>query len=329
MAQVLSLDLRPRALSRMIGQEKLVKAIRNHYASGREPRAWMFIGDTGSGKTTLARIIALSLQCTHQTEFGEPCKDCIEARTDFNIDEINASEVSGVEAVGQIAQNSNYTPLPPSRRRVFILDEAHQLSSASQNLLLKYFEDSPKTTVWIICTTEPQKILRTLRGRCLSYVMNPLSMKATQTLLDRAMKKLKSDKDTSELFDQFMAQKISSPRLILMALEKFLAGSTAEEAVMGGEASVDTLKICKAVIKGDWESIAAEMGQADPNAFRVARAAVASYLKTVMLTSQGTRANAAADAIEMLAQTSRTEESMQAAYTLAVLRKITMRFVKS
>jgi len=327
MSEILSLSLRPKKLSEMVGQVKLVAAIRNHYESKREPRAWMFIGETGGGKTTLARILAMAVNCVHQERFGEPCDACYKRMTDFNISEINASEVSGVDDIGRIAQNSLYEPMPPSRRRVYILDEAHQLSGSSQNLLLKYFEDSPRTTVWIICTTDSHKIIRTLRSRCLTYVISPLGVKGTSRLLDKAVDHLGYKGDVTPLADVLSQQKITSPRLILMAMEKFIAGISPEEAVMGGESTVDTLRVCRAVANGDWERTKTEMKRAtDVNTARMVRLSVAGYMRTIMLNSSGSKVSAAVEAIQLLADASRAEEGLQLSLTLAALYKITKRF---
>src|SRR6266566_3384947 len=137
MSRPLAVSMRPRRLSELIGQETLVEVIRKKQET-RDPAAWMFTGPTGTGKTTVARIIAVSLQCKHQKQFGEPCDESLAARSSFSIREINASEVSGVEEIGAVAQASVYLTAPPSKRSVFILDEAQRLSPSSQNLLLKY-----------------------------------------------------------------------------------------------------------------------------------------------------------------------------------------------
>jgi len=330
MAEVAALQLRPKSLDEMIGQAKLVNAIREQFASGRVPKAWMFVGETGSGKTTLARILALSLNCAHNTpdkgRFGTPCVECYRNRTDFQIFEINASEVSGVDDIAEVVKGSNYVPLPPSKYRVYLLDEAHQLSNHSQNLLLKYFEDSPTTTIWVILTTEPNKILKTLRGRCMVYPLSPLTSKGVEKLLEVSCQKLKVKEDTSDLLEELIRQKVTSPRHILNSLEKFLAGTSAEESVLGGEATVNTLRVCQAVVKGDFEGVKQEMSTADLNDSRVVRMALASYLKSIMLGTIGEKSRNACDGIEMLAQASRTEEGLQSAYTIAVLYRICRKF---
>ena len=325
MSQTFSLKYRPTSFGGLVGQSVLVKAIRNQYLSKREPTAWLFHGETGGGKTSLARILALSLQCDHQEEFGNPCKECRKRKTDFNIFEINASEVSGVEAVGDVVQTSNFAPLPPSKKRVYILDEAQRLSSAAQNLLLKYFEDAPKSTVWIICTTEPGKILRTLRRRCLQYPLTPLKMASIKTLVASIIEKEKLQIEIEGFLDAAFQSRLTSPGLILMALEKYVAGVSPETAVQGGETAIDTLRLNRAIVKGDLETVHQELKSATVEDARVIRSSVCQYLTTILL---GTLSpgNNLSWGIEKLAEASRVEESVQLPYTIAMLHILCRKF---
>jgi DNA polymerase-3 subunit gamma/tau len=166
-------------------------------ATKRQPRAWMFSGITGTGKTTIARIIAKSLQCTHSNVFGEPCKAC-RASTSFDIAEVNAAELNGVDAIKELAQHSTYFPSPGSQAKVIILDEAQRITKPAQNILLKYFEEPPKTTTWIVCTTEPDQILRTLRGRCYQLQVRPLRGKLAEAFIKEAAAKAMFDELSRE-----------------------------------------------------------------------------------------------------------------------------------
>src|SRR6185436_8717716 len=118
MTRVLALSLRPRSFKGLYGQSKVIAAIKSQAATGRMPRAWMFIGQSGSGKTTIARILATSLNCTHN-EFGDPCSLCLKNSSKFQIHEINAGDISGVDDIREIAVGSQYAPISPTRRRVY------------------------------------------------------------------------------------------------------------------------------------------------------------------------------------------------------------------
>src|SRR5580704_11597035 len=145
MSDELTLSMRPRSFDEMIGAKKVTRQITKIIASDKIPKAWMFSGETGSGKTTIARIIAASLQCKHSKEFGHPCQRCYKYRHSFDITTLNVMQRK-VEDLESAISGAYYAPKPGSRRRVYILDEAHMLTDHSQNLLLELLEDCPRTT---------------------------------------------------------------------------------------------------------------------------------------------------------------------------------------
>src|ERR1700751_1489483 len=161
----LSEELRPNTFEEMIGAEKLIKQIRSLMSSEHTPRGLMFTGETGVGKTTLADIIAVSLQCRHQKVFGHPCRHCRKHKEEFDIDLINGSQLTAKEAVEERISGMNYAPKPGSRYRIYKLEEAHKMSDSAQNMLLVPTEKCPRTTKWILNTTRPDKIIPTLQSR--------------------------------------------------------------------------------------------------------------------------------------------------------------------
>ncbi len=281
--KILPISLRPHRLSQMVGQKSIVAAIQKQMEQ-RQPSAFLFSGPSGCGKTTLARIIAVALQCEHQQEWGEPCEDCWNQWDQFTIHEANASETNGVEEIGQIAELAQYAPTPPSRKRIVILDEAHLMSNNAQNLLLKHFEDPPESTVWIICTTLPSKILATLRRRCMTYQVKPLSYEGRSLLLNRAAKEAGITRPLKGLLAAADAAQLGSPGLLLMALEQYAAGIDATVAVAGADVSgVDTLAICRAVGVGDTVALCKALAPASPEAARWIRASVGGYLRGMIV----------------------------------------------
>ncbi len=284
--EVLTKTLRPQTFASMVGQKELVTAILTQVKSKRIPNCWLFTGPTRGGKTTIARILALSLQLPPE-KFGAPDAEDWSRWNSYDISEINSSAVSGVEEVGKIAKESQYFPNPGSRSRVIILDEAQRISSAAQNLLLKYMEDPPKSTYWIICTTEENKILPTVRARCYSLKVRPLDVDGIDRLLKRAAKKIGWTGDYGPLGEELVLKGISSPGQIVMAFEKFVAGISAKEATKIGEPVVDGLRICRAFIGGNWSVVAQELQRATPDDARSIRLAVTGYLRSVMLKGGG------------------------------------------
>jgi DNA polymerase III subunit gamma/tau len=326
--QVLSLSFRPRVFKDLIGQKTVVHNIRRHQAS-RPPNAWLFSGETGCGKTTIARILALALQCRHQKLFGNPCPRCHANAGKFDIIEINASDITGIDDLRNTLQGSDFVPSPGSRCRVYVLDEAQRLSKSAQNLLLKYFEDCPHSTRWIVCTTEPDKILRTLRRRCTAYTIPSLDLDGTRELVARALTYIKSDLDPEPLADALMEAKITSAGLILNGVEKYAAGSSPEAAAMVElTTEFNTHELCRCICRGAWDDVAKQMRGATADDARVVRAAVAGYMREILLAEPDVsdRTSVVAKAIKDLASLAHMEESLQLSATVAVLYGLCAQF---
>ena len=326
--QILAISARPRSLDAMIGQKKVTAAIRKY---GSKPKAWMFCGPTGVGKTTLARIIALSLQCTH-SDFGKPCRECRQRRIEFDILEVNASQVRGVEDLGRIAEVSQYVPRPPSIHRVIILDEAQRMSTAAQNLLLKPFEDGPPATVWIICTTDPDRILKPLRSRCVTFQVPSLKTSGVRALVARVGKKIgRSESDLEDLVDALLEADVRSPRLVVQAVEQFDshgdATAAARQSVVGG-ASAEALKVCRAVLRGEWNNLRLLLKGLTPEDVNAVLLAVMGYLRGVLLGdgSKGKSGQLAALGIRRLSQLLYMEDQAKSATLIAVLYELSERF---
>ncbi len=318
----LAVSLRPKGFSQIVGQDDVLNAIRGRYNNGVEQPAWMFIGSTGTGKTTLARILALWLQCRHG-EVGEPCENCRLLTSSFQTKEINASLVTTKEAIEEIVRNSENRPFPPSKRNIFILDEAQKLSDGSQNMLLKYLEEPPLTTVWFICTSAENKILETLARRTRKLRIKTLGLEDIRKLVIRGMKFVGTDikaRPVDSIVDAIYEAKIWSPALILNGVENYLDGMPPKKAVKNIVAGYDTRAICKAVMAGDWDGIKKETSVAEPDELRGIRAAVAGYLRSVLENQvRGPRAKEAAEGIARLAQVDSYTDATQGPATVAVL----------
>ncbi len=158
---------RPRRFSELKGQDHVVRALRDAVASGREGQAYLFSGPRGTGKTTSARILAKVLNCEHVTD-GEPCCECesclaVERGTSYDVHELDAASNNGVDAIRDLVEKASLGS--PGRHKVYILDEVHMLSRAAEAALLKTLEEPPPHVVFVLATTDPQKMSDTIRSR--------------------------------------------------------------------------------------------------------------------------------------------------------------------
>jgi len=180
--QALARKWRPRDFSTMVGQEHVVRALTHALASGRLHHAYLFTGTRGVGKTTLARILAKSLNCTGPDGTGgvtaEPCNACaacqaIDAGRFVDYIEMDAASNRGVEEMTRLLEQATYSP-SSARFKIYTIDEVHMLSGHAFNAMLKTLEEPPEFVKFILATTDPQKIPVTVLSRCLQFNLKPL-----------------------------------------------------------------------------------------------------------------------------------------------------------
>ncbi|MFA0777052.1 MAG: hypothetical protein PVTTEEND_000766 [Candidatus Fervidibacter sp.] len=169
---------RPRRFSEVVGQEHIVRALRNALSSGRIAHAFLFCGQRGTGKTTMARLLAMALNCEKGVT-DDPCGTCeacesIIKGTAMDVLEIDAASHTGVDAIREVIIDRVAFLPALLRYRVFIIDEVHMLSTSSFNALLKTLEEPPPRVVFVLATTDPHKVPATVRSRCLRFDFRPL-----------------------------------------------------------------------------------------------------------------------------------------------------------
>ena len=164
---------RPSNFDSVVGQSALTTTLKNAVKSGKLAHAYLFCGPRGVGKTTCARIFAKAINCQHPTADGEACNECESCQSfneqrSLNIFELDAASNNSVEHIKKIMEQ---TRIPPQlgRYKVFIIDEVHMLSTAAFNAFLKTLEEPPSYVIFILATTEKQKILPTILSRCQIY----------------------------------------------------------------------------------------------------------------------------------------------------------------
>ena len=158
---------RPQRFSELKGQEHVVRALKNAVANSREGHAYLFSGPRGTGKTTTARILAKVLNCENPLE-GEPCCECgsclaVQEGNSFDVIELDAASNNGVEDIREIIAAASLGS--PGRHKVYILDEVHMLSKGASAALLKTLEEPPSHVVFVLATTDPEKVAETIRSR--------------------------------------------------------------------------------------------------------------------------------------------------------------------
>ena len=170
--QVLARKWRPKTFVDLVGQSHVVRALSNALESGRLHHAYLFTGTRGVGKTTLARILARCLNCETGVT-ATPCGECsacrqIDAGRFVDLIEIDAASYTGVDNMREILENAQYAPTA-GRYKVYIIDEVHMLSKNAFNAMLKTLEEPPGHVVFILATTDPQKVPVTVLSRCLQF----------------------------------------------------------------------------------------------------------------------------------------------------------------
>src|ERR1700680_2187306 len=169
--QVLARKYRPQKFSEVIGQEHVTRTLKNAIEQGRTAHGYIFSGHRGIGKTTVARILAMALNCRSSdkpvTEPCGVCESCTEVRAGNSVDviEIDAATNRGIDEIRELREAARYRPAR-DRFKIYILDEAHQITDAAFNALLKTLEEPPSHVVFMMATTQPEDIPQTIRSRC-------------------------------------------------------------------------------------------------------------------------------------------------------------------
>ena len=187
--QALYRKYRPQRFDEVVGQDHVVGTLTREVTDEKVAHAYLFAGPRGTGKTTSARLLAKALNCTNRGDDGEPCNECasclgITEGTSLDVIELDAASHNKVEDVREIRVNVGTVAAAEGAHRVYILDEAHMLSRAAGNALLKTLEEPPEHVVFVLATTEPYKLLDTIRSRSQRFDFHPVSSETLVEHLD-------------------------------------------------------------------------------------------------------------------------------------------------
>jgi DNA polymerase-3 subunit gamma/tau len=262
----LYLKYRPKDFEALQGNAALIDSLRELLNREDLPHAFLFHGPTGCGKTTIARIIAETLGCVGN---------------DYR--EVDSADFRGIDTVREIRKQSQFKPLE-GPCRVWVIDEVHKMTNDAQNAMLKILEDTPSHIYFILCTTDPQKLLPTVRGRCSQYQVATLTDREMMNLLRNVVKQ-EGETLTRQIYEQIITDSLGHPRNALQILEQVLATSADKRLEVSqrvAEEQSQVIELCRALIKkAGWKEVAGILNKLDQDPESVRRA-VMGYAQAVL-----------------------------------------------
>src|SRR6202050_47519 len=253
---------RPQRFSEVLGQEFVSLALRNAVREDHVGHAYLFSGPRGTGKTSTARILAKALNCANPVD-GEPCGVCmscteIAAGSSLDVHELDAASNNGVDAMRDLVARTALGT--PGRWKVYIVDEVHMLSAAASNALLKTLEEPPAHVVFVLATTDPQKVLQTIRSRTQHFEFRLIGPETLHGLLEAVNEEAGLHVDEESL-EAAVRRGRGSARDALSALDHVVAAGCAHagrpelaaalDALSDGDVS-QVLVALSALLAGGW-----------------------------------------------------------------------------
>jgi DNA polymerase-3 subunit gamma/tau len=263
---------RPTEFEQMVGQKEAVKMLLDFGKRKAVPHFLMFTGPSGCGKTTMARILRMKMKCG-----------------DSDYQELNTADFRGIDMVREIRARMNLAPMS-GKVRMWLVDEAHKLTGDAQNAFLKMLEDPPSHVYFMLATTEPNRLLQTIRTRATEIKMKPLKMADMAELLDRTAKDEVGSKLVEEVRDKIIDLADGSPRKALVLFNQIM-GEDDEEgalaALAGGVAEREGIDLARMLLypKTSWPDVA-KLLKVIPDLETAAegiRRLVLAYMSTVAL----------------------------------------------
>ena len=266
----LHIDYRPGTLKEVEGNRSTVEALQAILSREKDlPHAFLLHGNSGCGKTTIGRIIANELGC---------------APADFR--EIDIADFRGIDTIRDIRQQARLKPLA-GPVRVWLLDECHRQTVDAMNALLKILEDTPPHVFFILCTTDPDKLLKTIRSRCMAFSVGPLSERQTTRLLQRIVKAEGVEGFPEEAYKQLHAASQGHPRRAVVELDRIIdldpksilkaIEQTSKDEALG-------IDLCRALLKREpWGKVAAVLRGLQDQEEESLRRMVLGYMNAVLL----------------------------------------------
>jgi DNA polymerase III gamma/tau subunit len=292
----LAVSARPQRFSDVIGYGKIIERIKSQFNSGRIPTAMMFVGDSRAGKTTLARIVATSVNCEHNP-FGDPCDECFQMAEDhtYEIEERNAALLNKVEDARELVTNLAWLP-QAGKFRTFILDECQMMTKPAQNVMLKALEDDKNGfNIFIFGTTDPADMLPALRKRCgtAMFTLEGLDDAEVKRLVWTMAQRIEvaggwNNDNLKKLWELLVERDIRMPGDIVNSVEVLSNGATPEESAVtadfAGDVNVDHL--IDALHNQNWSRVRDELMKAKARDAEVLVQRISASFRWVILKDQ-------------------------------------------
>ena len=261
---------RPQTLEEVQGNKNIIEPL-SRMLNTKDSQAFLLHGPTGCGKTTIGRIIANELGCRGN-----------------DLREINAADFRGIDTIRDLRSKVQFKALEGDCQ-VWIVDECHKLSNDAQNAFLKLLEDPPKNVYFILCTTEPEKLLKTIKGRCSIYQVSLLSDHEMMLLLRRVVK---GEEETlpKPVYNQIIQDSLGHPRNALQILEQVLLVEPESRLEVAKRAELEkseSIELCRSLLKGEgWKKISGILTGLKDQEPESIRRHVLGYAQSVLLSGQ-------------------------------------------
>jgi DNA polymerase-3 subunit gamma/tau len=271
--QVIARKWRPQTFDDVVGQEHVVRTLKNAITRNRIAHAYLFVGPRGTGKTSTARIFAKALNCTNgpKADFDPNDPACVSIAEGSHLDviEIDGASNNGVDQVRDLRDTVQYAPAQ-GKFKIYIIDEVHMLSAAAFNALLKTLEEPPAHVKFVFATTDPQKVLPTIVSRCQRFDLKPIPPELIIERLKKiaAAEKIKIDGPALECIARMADGGMRDAQSILDQMISFCGGDISEPDVLDVYGLVSAEKIAElaaAMAAGDHQKIVAIVDDCDAN----------------------------------------------------------------
>lgn len=270
----LHVDCRPKNFDEVVGNKSTIESLKTILDRDDKPHVYLFSGPTGCGKTTFARIFSNLLGCSKQ-----------------DLLEYNSANTRGIDTAREIISSMRYKPLS-GNIRVYLLDECHKWTKDFMDAMLKPFEDTPQHVYFLLCTTEPDRLLKTIRNRCSQFTVQKLQSNRIVRLLNKICEK-ENIKIPDDIIKEVAISSEGCPRQALVILDQIRGLDTEDMAEAIRDAGVEQkqiIELCRALLENKSWSVISKIVKGIEDEPEKVRRAVLGYMTSVLLSKDNLQA---------------------------------------